>query len=91
MTLAAAFILPLNGIAALLRRLLPDRAKTNDPWSPLYLDESALATPSVALACAARETLHTGDLIETMLRQTRNERTTIEDSFAALAAALQQS
>jgi phosphate:Na+ symporter len=69
--LALIFIVPLRAVAALLKRLLPDRAKPNDPSTPLYLDETALATPSVALACAARETLHMGDIIETMLRQTR--------------------
>ncbi len=69
--LALVFIGPLNGLAALLRRFLPDRPKPNDPSTPLYLDETALATPSVALVCAARETLHIGDIIETMLRQTR--------------------
>src|SRR4029077_8648652 len=37
--LAAVFILPLNGLASLLTRLLPDRAKPNDPSTPLYLDE----------------------------------------------------
>jgi phosphate:Na+ symporter len=67
--LALLFMLPLNALAALLTRLLPDRPKTNDPSTPLYLDESALATPSVALVCAARETLHTGDIVETMLRE----------------------
>jgi phosphate:Na+ symporter len=69
--LAVIFILPLNGLASLLMRLLPDRAKPNDPSTPLYLDDTALATPSVALVCAARETLHIGDIIETMLRRTR--------------------
>jgi phosphate:Na+ symporter len=68
--LALVFILPLNGLAALLTRLLPERVKPSDPATPLYLDETALATPSVALACAARETLHIGDIIENMLRQT---------------------
>ena len=72
LALALVFILPLNGLAALLTRLLPNRATPNDPSTPLYLDETALATPSVALDCAARETLHIGDLIVTMLRQTRN-------------------
>jgi phosphate:Na+ symporter len=69
--LALVFILPLNGLAALLTRLLPDQPKANDPSTPLYLDETALATPSVALVCAARETLHIGDIVETMLRQAR--------------------
>ncbi len=35
----------------------------------MYLDEAALGTPSVALACAAREVLHIGEIVETMLRQ----------------------
>src|SRR4029077_2153328 len=68
--LALVFILPLDGVAALLTRLLPERVKPTDPSTPLYLDETALATPSVALVCAARETLHIGDIIENMLRQT---------------------
>ena len=36
---------------------------------PRHLDPSALGTPSLALADAARETLHMGDLVEVMLRQ----------------------
>jgi phosphate:Na+ symporter len=68
--LALLFILPLDGVAALLTRLLPERVKPHDLSKPLYLDETALTTPSVALVCAARETLHIGDIIETMLRQT---------------------
>jgi phosphate:Na+ symporter len=74
--LAAVFIVPLNGLAALLTRYLPERSKPGDPSTPLYLDETALATASVALACAARETLHIGDIIETMLRQTMSAFTT---------------
>jgi len=69
--LALVFILPLRGLAALLTRMLPERPTPNDPSTPLYLDEAGLATPSVALVCAARETLHIGDIIATMLRQTR--------------------
>jgi phosphate:Na+ symporter len=68
--LALVFILPLGGLASLLTRLLPQRVKPADPSTPLYLDETALATPSVALVCAARETLHIGDIIENMLRRT---------------------
>ena len=67
--LAIVFILPLRGLAALLTRLLPERPTPNDPSTPLYLDETALATPSVALVCAARETLHIGDIVGTMVRQ----------------------
>jgi len=74
--LALIFILPLDGVAALLTRFLPEKAQPGDPSTPLYLDETALATPSVALACAARETLHIGDIVETMLRQTMRALTT---------------
>jgi phosphate:Na+ symporter len=68
--LALVFILPLDGLAALLIRVLPERLKPTDPSTPLYLDETALATPSVALVCAARETLHIGDIVENMLQRT---------------------
>jgi phosphate:Na+ symporter len=65
--LALAFILLLDHLAWLLVRLLPDPVKSTDPSTPLYLDETAINTPSVALACAARETLHMGDIVESML------------------------
>jgi phosphate:Na+ symporter len=68
--LALVFILPLGTLAALLTRFLPEKKKPSDPATPLYLDETAIDTPSVALVCAARETLHIGDIVETMLRQT---------------------
>jgi phosphate:Na+ symporter len=69
LVLALAFIGPLDALAWLLVRMLPERRTKADPAAPLYLDETAFATPSVALACAARETLHMGDIVETMLRQ----------------------
>jgi phosphate:Na+ symporter len=67
--LALAFIGLLDPVSWLLVRLLPEQKAKRDPAAPLYLDETAFATPAVALACAARETLHMGDIIETMLRQ----------------------
>jgi phosphate:Na+ symporter len=70
LALALLFILPLGALAAFLERVLPERARPNDPSTPLYLSESALEAPAVALTCAARETLHIGDIVETMLRQT---------------------
>ncbi len=66
---ALIFIGLLDGMAALLKRLLPDRVQETDPSRPRYLDESALETPSLALADAARETLHMGDHVEIMLRK----------------------
>ena len=56
-------------MAALLKRLLPDRVQEANPARPRYLDETALETPSLALADAARETLRMGDMVETMLRK----------------------
>src|SRR6202021_4083025 len=43
-------------------------AKAADPSAPLYLDDTAVHMPSAALACAARETLHMGDVVGRMLR-----------------------
>jgi phosphate:Na+ symporter len=66
--LAALFIGPLDFVAALLVRMLPEQKLPADPSVPRYLDEIALETPPLALANAARETLRMGDTIETMLR-----------------------
>jgi phosphate:Na+ symporter len=66
---AVIFIGLLDGMARLLKRLLPDRVLETDPSRPRYLDDSALETPSLALADAARETLHMGDQVEIMLRK----------------------
>ena len=66
---ALIFIGLLDGMARLLRELFPNRVQATDPSRPRYLDESALETPSLALADAARETLHMGDHVEVMLRK----------------------
>jgi phosphate:Na+ symporter len=66
--LAAIFIGPLDLVAQLLVRVLPDRKLPDDASAPRYLDETALETPPLALANAARETLRMGDTVETMLR-----------------------
>ena len=66
---AIIFIGLLDGMARLLKELLPNRVQETDPSGPRYLDESALETPSLALADAARETLHMGDHVEVMLRK----------------------
>ena len=66
---AILFIGLLDGMARLLKTLLPKRVQEADPSRPRYLDESALETPSLALADAARETLHMGDHVEIMLRK----------------------
>ena len=66
---AIIFIGLLDPMARLLKKLLPNRIRDADPSRPRYLDESALETPSLALADAARETLHMGDHVEVMLRK----------------------
>jgi phosphate:Na+ symporter len=66
---ALIFIGLLDGMARLLRELFPNRVQATDPSRPRHLDESALETPSLALADAARETLHMGDVVEVMLRK----------------------
>jgi phosphate:Na+ symporter len=66
---AIIFIGLLDGMARLLKRFLPSRVLEADPARPRYLDESALETPSLALADASREALRMGDAVETMLRK----------------------
>lgn len=67
--MAVAFLLPLSAFARMLERLLPEVKAANDPSVPVYLDESAINTPAVALSCAARETLRMGDIIDAMLHE----------------------
>jgi phosphate:Na+ symporter len=67
--LAAAFIGPLNLFGWLLERIFPARPAALSETAPRYLDETALDTPSLALADAARETLRVGDVVERMLQQ----------------------
>jgi len=67
--MAIIFIGLLDAMARLLNRFLPSRLLETDPTRPRYLDESALETPSLALADASRETLRMGDAVETMLRK----------------------
>jgi len=81
--LALVFILLLDRLASLLVRLLPDPAKSTDPSTPLYLDETAINTPSVALVCAARETLRMGDIVESMLRKAMTALMTNDRKLAA--------
>jgi phosphate:Na+ symporter len=67
--LALVFIGLLDPLAWLLVKVFPARKSAADPAAPRYLDESALDTPSLALADAVRETLRMGDVVEVMLRQ----------------------
>jgi phosphate:Na+ symporter len=65
--LALLFIGFTGPVARLVEKMLP----TPPPAAgdrPRHLDPVALATPSLAISCAAREALHQADVVETMLR-----------------------
>ncbi len=55
-------------VARLVERLLPRDQSNPTDTRPRHLDKSALATPSLAISCAAREALHQADVVETMLQ-----------------------
>jgi len=64
----AAVFLPFTSVMArLMERIFQDRHQPEGPARPKYLDPTAIATPTVALACATRELLRVADLVETML------------------------
>jgi len=67
-TLALGFIFFTAQIARVAERLLPAKPLPDDPAKPRHLDPSALATPTLAISCAAREALRIGDVIEQMLQ-----------------------
>jgi phosphate:Na+ symporter len=54
-------------VAALSRRVLPDRPVAGGELRPMYLDAAGLVTPSLALANASREVLRIGDIVRAML------------------------
>ncbi|MEP7330054.1 MAG: Na/Pi cotransporter family protein [Betaproteobacteria bacterium] len=66
-SLALLFIFWTERIAHIAERLLPDKPQADDPAKPRHLDPSALATPTLAIANAAREAIRIGDTVEDML------------------------
>ena len=67
-TIRCLILLPsISPMARLCAWLLPEQAEVNGKAKPRHLDLASLATPSLALANAARETLRLGDLIDNML------------------------
>lgn len=67
-SLRAVLMLPTVALMArFCNWLLPDRADDDATIRPRHLDPTALATPSLALANAVRETLRIGDVVENML------------------------
>ncbi|WNK00735.1 Na/Pi cotransporter family protein [Thalassospiraceae bacterium LMO-JJ14] len=64
----ALALLPFVGfVHKLTERMIPALPAQDVPGTPRYLDPSSLDTPSVALACAAREALAMGDTVRDML------------------------
>ncbi len=55
-------------VAGWVEKVLPLKDAGSALDRPNHLDPSALATPSLAISCAAREALHQADVVETMLR-----------------------
>jgi phosphate:Na+ symporter len=64
---AVIFIGLTQVVARWVMQWLPPPDKTLVTGRPHHLDASALATPSLAISCAAREALHQADVVETML------------------------
>jgi phosphate:Na+ symporter len=66
--LAATFIGFTGRLGQRIERWLPAPQQPANGTRPHHLDPVALATPSLAISCAAREALHQADVVETMLR-----------------------
>jgi phosphate:Na+ symporter len=64
---AVLFICFTQVVARWVERMLPKPEKSRVAGRPNHLDPSALATPSLAISCAAREALHQADIVETMM------------------------
>jgi len=92
-------------MARLVEKLLPTQVAPAGSTRPRHLDPSALATPSLAISCAAREALHQADVVETMLsgilpvlrrndlvlaEQLRNMDDTVDELYSAIKFYLTQ-
>ena len=66
--LALLFISFTGLVGRTVDRWLVEPAAGAGSTRPRHLDPVALATPSLAISCAAREALHQADVVETMLR-----------------------
>jgi len=66
--LALVFIAFTGPLARRLERWWSEPPAPPSAARPQHLDPMALATPSLAISCAAREALHQADVVETMLR-----------------------
>jgi phosphate:Na+ symporter len=86
-------------LAEAVQRLLPSPQRKTLSSRPRHLDPVALATPSLAISCAAREALHQADVVETMMagmltvvrnndldlaQQLRNMDDTVDELYSAI-------
>ncbi len=85
--LSLLFIFWTEKIARIAERLLPAKPAADNPATPRHLDPSALTTPTLAIANAAREAMRIGDVIEDMLN---GMLTVMQTNDRALAARLRQ-
>ena len=103
--LALLFVGFTGPLARALERWLVVPAAPPGATRPQHLDKLALATPSLAISCAAREALHQADVVETMLRgilpvirnndlvlaeQLRDMDDTVDDLYSAIKFYLTQ-
>ena len=103
--LALLFIGTTGLVGRTVERLLKEPAANASTARLRHLDPSALATPSLAITCAAREALHQADVVETMLRgilpvlrgndlalaeQLRNMDDTVDELYSAIKFYLTQ-
>ena len=68
LVLAGLFISFTGLVGRTVERFLKEPSLAANTARPRHLDPLALATPSLAISCAAREALHQADVVETMLR-----------------------
>jgi phosphate:Na+ symporter len=67
--IACAFISFTDFTAKLTQKILPDTPETNNMVKPKHLDKNAFEVPNLALSSATLETLHIGEIVENMLRE----------------------
>lgn len=84
---AILFLPFLSVVAAVVKRICPDRDMQNDPATPKYLDMRVLHTPTVALTNASRESLRIADFTVQMLQTAweafqKNNRSSVEKAKA---------
>jgi phosphate:Na+ symporter len=88
LVLALAFLPLLGPLSRLLERLMPARISAADPSRPLYLDDTALEAPSIALGHAAREALRMVDVLDSMIEGAADARRTGDRETMARARRL---